>query len=73
MSNRRSPSRAEAEADLIGVCTELRDEIEVLRIAIDELREEIQTAVRNVFSIRLPDRHITVCRAILVPTISPSA
>jgi hypothetical protein len=59
MPKGRSSSLAEAQADLIGVCGELRDEIEVLRMAIDELREEIQTAVRNVYSTPLPARRIT--------------
>jgi hypothetical protein len=48
MSSLDEESTAEAESDLAGVLRELRDEVEVLRIAIDELREEIQTAVRNV-------------------------
>jgi hypothetical protein len=59
MTSNRTSSAADRQEALTAVLQELRDQVEVLRMAIDELREEIQCAVRNLFHREREARQIT--------------
>ena len=61
MATKNAPSADQCNDDLAGDVSKLADEINLLRIAIDELREELVWAVRNgrTASTSAPrDRHI---------------